>query len=105
MKVIRLNDMEKVVTSKAVQVRHVINQPEVAVVNVVLQPGEVLPLHSTPVDVFFYVHSGHGAIIIDEEREIVKQGEIVLSPKDIPHGLIASEDSEFSVLVVKTPKP
>ncbi|AZR72782.1 hypothetical protein BBF96_04860 [Anoxybacter fermentans] len=105
MEVICLNEIEKTVSKKSVQVKQVINRREVAVINVILQPGEVLPIHVTPVDVFFYVHQGKGTIIVGEEKQVVKQGEIVLGPKNIPHGLIASKDTEFSVLVVKTPNP
>ncbi|MBC7083900.1 MAG: hypothetical protein QME82_08440 [Bacillota bacterium] len=32
-------------------------------------------------------------------------GDIVLSPKNIPHGLRAGQSEDFSVLVVKTPNP
>lgn len=105
MQVIRLNDIEKITHAKGIQVRNVISQKEVAVVNVVLQPGEILPMHSTPVDVFFYVHEGKGTIVIGEEQQTVKRGEIVISPREIPHGLLANAGEEFSILVVKTPNP
>lgn len=105
MEVIRLHELEKVVTPKGLQVRHVMRQKEVAVVNILLQPGEEVPMHSTPVDVFFYIHEGSGTVHIGDEQAVVSQGEIVLSPADIPHGLAASEGVEFSVLVVKTPNP
>ncbi len=70
-----------------------------------IAPGGVLPLHTTPVDVFFYVLEGNGEIEIGEEREKVAPDMLVESPKDIPHALHNPGDTVFRVLVVKTPKP
>ncbi|HHY48066.1 MAG TPA: cupin domain-containing protein [Firmicutes bacterium] len=70
----------------------------------------------TPVDVFFYVRSGSGIVTVGDEQAEVSEGDIVLSPKGIPHGLRAHDAGPgtgpghgsagpFSVLVVKTPNP
>ncbi len=73
--------------------------------NLALEPGEKVPLHKTSVDVLFHVIDGRGSVIIGEERSEVAAGEIVISPKMIPHALEADVGDTFSVLVIKTPNP
>ena len=102
--VIRVDEIPVIRSPKGPRIRKVLATPDVAVTNVVLGPGEVLPSHVTPVDVFFYVRSGSGKVIIGDAEADVSEGDIVVSPRDIPHGL-AARDTEFSVFVVKTPNP
>ena len=105
MKRIRLTELPMVTSPRGPKVRKVYSSDDVAVANVVLEPGQVLPSHKTPVDVLFYVHSGSGYVVIGDERIEAAAGDIVPSPKMMPHGLIANDDSGFSVLVIKTPTP
>lgn len=72
---------------------------------IVLQPGELLRRHATPVDVFFYVLEGTGVVEVGEERETVIADMLVDSPARIPHRLINESDGVFRFLVVKTPRP
>jgi len=72
---------------------------------VVLNPGESLKKHTTPVDVFFYVLEGEGIFEIGNEKQIVNKDMLVDSPKNIPHCLYNEGKEIFRVLVVKTPKP
>jgi len=78
---------------------------EVEVVRLELAPGKSLPVHKTPVEVFFYIIEGSGEIEVGDEREAVCAGDLVESPREIPHGLHNTSDKPFTVLVVKTPKP
>jgi len=71
----------------------------------VLNPGESLKKHTTPVDVFFYVLEGEGIVEIGNEKQIVNKDMLVDSPKNIPHCLYNEGKEIFRVLVVKTPKP
>ncbi len=89
----------------AVLAKKLLSKSEVEVVRIELAPGSSLPVHSTPVEVFFYIIEGFGEVEIGEERQAVQAGSLVESPKDIPHGLHNNSDSPFVVLVVKTPKP
>jgi len=75
------------------------------VVRIELSPGSSLPVHTTPVDIFFYIIEGRGEIEVGRDREPVKAGSIVESPRDIPHGLHNTSEAPFKVLVVKTPRP
>ncbi len=50
-----------------------------AVSNVVLEPGQNLPTHTTPVNVFFYVIAGKGKVQIGNEVTEVNSTDLVLS--------------------------
>lgn len=105
MEVVKLAEKQTVVNPRGIDVKHLIDRKDVAVSNVILQPGQNLPSHVTPVDVFFYVIAGKGKAQIGDEVEEVNASDLVVSPSGIPHGLTADRDSIFSVLVVKTPNP
>lgn len=89
----------------AVTAKKLLSKSEVEVVRVELTPGSSLPVHSTPVEVFFFIIEGRGEIEIGEEREAVSAGSLVESPKNIPHGLHNTSEGSLKILVVKTPKP
>lgn len=105
MKVIKVNELSFVKTGWGVKGKPIIDMPEVGIVNLVLEPGEKVPSHKTPVNVLFQVVEGKGSITIADETQIVKAGDIVVSPLQILHGLEANQDSVFSVYVIKTPNP
>lgn len=105
MKRIRIEELPVTVSPRGPKIRKVLSSDDVVITNVMLDPGQDLPVHVTPVDVFFYVRSGSGLVIIGDEQVEASQGDIVLSPKNIPHGLRADQSDGFSVLVVKTPNP
>ena len=77
----------------------------VQTVHIMLQPGEALKLHATPVDVFFYILEGHGVVEIGDEREEVMADQFIESPARVPHRLLNESESVFRFLVVKTPRP
>lgn len=105
MQVIKLGDLPITTSPRGPRIRRVLEEPAVAITNVLLEPGQELPAHKTPVDVVFYVHEGRGSIIIGDQSANVAAGDLVFSPKNIPHGLLAARDSSLSVLVIKTPNP
>lgn len=105
MRKIRVEDLPVTVSPRGPKIRRVLSSDDVAMTNVILEPGQELPAHVTSVDVFFYVRSGSGVVIVGDEEIEASDGDIVLSPKGMPHGLRASRSEEFSVLVVKTPNP
>lgn len=105
MQIIKVDELPMTKSPRGPKVRKVHSSDDVVITNVVLDPGQALPSHVTPVDVFFYIRSGSGKVIIGEEETEVSAGDIILSPKDIPHGLTAGDKETFSILVVKTPNP
>ncbi|HHV57266.1 MAG TPA: DUF438 domain-containing protein [Firmicutes bacterium] len=105
LKVLHLAELPLLTSPRGPKIRRVLEEPAVAVTNVLLEPGQELPAHQTPVDVFFYVQAGRGQVSIGADSASVSAGDLIFSPKDIPHGLKAAPDDTFSVLVVKTPNP
>lgn len=103
MEIIKLENLLKNVNARGVTVRKVFESEAVNIMNILLNPGEKLDTHVTPVDVFFYVLKGKGKIEVGEEYGIVTETDIIISPKNIPHAVYASEGEAFEVLVVKTP--
>jgi len=105
MEIIEIAQKEIETTPKGVKARRLVSRPAVAVVNLILEPGGEVKTHTTAVDVYFHVLEGEGTVEVGEEKEKVKAGQIIISPANIPHALYASENTIFSVLVVKTPNP
>ncbi|MBN2509490.1 MAG: cupin domain-containing protein [Spirochaetales bacterium] len=105
MHIVKPKDGKDVSPGKAVSARKILVKDEVETVHLEIAPGGALPLHTTPVEVFFYVLEGSGEIEIGSERVRVDADTLVESPKMIPHGLYNTGDTPFRVLVVKTPRP
>ena len=88
-----------------VDARKIYDSPHAMAVVIILQPGESLKKHITPVDVFFYVLEGTGIVEIGEEKATVRKDMLVESPAKIPHRWFNESDAIFRVLVIKVPKP
>jgi quercetin dioxygenase-like cupin family protein len=103
MKVIKINELPYAQTGWGVKAKPIIDMPEIGIINLILEPGEQVPAHKTPVDVLFQVIEGKGEVIIGEEKQVVESGSIIVSPAQIPHALEANQGCIFSVLVMKVP--
>ncbi len=98
-------DLDSIESSEEFKPHKLIQKDEVEVVLLAFEPGQGLPVHETPVDVFFHVVEGEAEIKVGEEKEVVPEGNIALSPADIPHSVKNNSESEAKILVVKTPQP
>jgi len=99
---------KEIETSKnphGVEAKKIHESANVQVVHILLNPGESLKKHTTPVDVFFYVLEGEGFVEIGDEKQKVWRDMLIDSPKNIPHRLYNEGNEIFRVLVVKTPNP
>ncbi len=105
MQVIKLNELQQFVSPHGILARKVFNTNDVNIMNLVLHPGEVNPPHASDIDMLFYVIRGKGKISVDNESMIVGPTDIVYNPKNLAHGIYASEGEEFEVLVIKVPSP
>lgn len=99
------NNQETTKNPHGVDARKLHSNDDVQVVHILLKPGEHLKKHATAVNVFFYVLEGEGVIEIGDEKVTATQDWLIDSPKDIPHALYNESNSNFRVLVVKTPSP
>ena len=103
MKKITVKDVPIADTPHKVEVRPLFSFEHATFVKIVLQPGETLKKHITPVDAIFYGLKGTGVVEIGEECEEISSEELVFSPKGIPHKLLNENSEPFEFLVIKVP--
>lgn len=104
MEIIRMHEKEGFVNPRGVTVKELYNVPATKIMNLNLNPGDHVPHHEVPVHVFFYVVEGTGTIQIGEEKQVVKEKEIIPCPAGVTMALWADRDVPFSVLNVKSPR-
>ncbi|NLA24340.1 MAG: cupin domain-containing protein [Bacteroidales bacterium] len=105
MKALHVSEVEKNQNPHGVEARMFHDNEFAQAVYLVLQPGEQLKRHSTPVDVFFYVLEGTGIVEIGEEKLEVSKDTYIDSPAKIPHCWYNESTEVLRILVVKTPRP
>ncbi|MFW5790508.1 MAG: cupin domain-containing protein [Bacillota bacterium] len=103
MKVIRMNEIEGSTNKRGVTSKQLHKNEDVKIMNLILQPGDVVPAHSVPVNVFFYIVSGRGTLQIGDNEQVVEATDIVPCPPNTEMNLKADQDEEFNVINVKTP--
>ena len=103
MEIIKINKLKGKENKRGVFTKELIDHDNTTVMNLILSPGDVVPEHSVPVDVFFYVVEGKGTLEIGGEAEVVEEKDIIVCPPDTKMSLKADQETDFSVLNVKTP--
>ncbi|MFT5873921.1 MAG: quercetin dioxygenase-like cupin family protein [Clostridium sp.] len=103
MEIIRMNELEGKKNMRGVVTKQLINHDNTRVMNLTLAPGDEVPQHKVPVDVFFYVVSGKGTIQIGEDKALVTAEDIIVCPPNTNMALWADQGEKFSVLNIKTP--
>jgi mannose-6-phosphate isomerase-like protein (cupin superfamily) len=88
-----------------VDARKIYDKDSAQAVHILLNPGESLKPHVTPVDVFFFVVEGTPEILVGEEKQLVGPDCLVESPKGIVHCIYNNSINIVRVLVVKAPRP
>lgn len=105
MKTVHIDEAEVVKNPHGVKSQKLYTSEHASIMHIVLEPGEKLRQHITPVDVFFYVLEGKGIIEIgDEKKEVVKDTSID-SPKDIMHCWYNEGTERLRIMVIKIPFP
>ncbi len=105
MKVISMDAIEGKTNKRGIESKQLLKHDDAQIMNLILKPGDVVPPHSVPVNVFFYVVSGSGTLKIGEDQAVVEEKDIVPCPPETEMSLSAGQGEEFSVLNVKTPSP
>lgn len=66
-----------------------------------LDTAEEIPVHTAPGDAMVNVLSGVALITIAEQKYLVKAGETIVMPANVPHALYAKEAFQMLLVVVK----
>ncbi|MGM0568528.1 MAG: cupin domain-containing protein [Elusimicrobiota bacterium] len=103
MEIIKKDQIKAKENKRGVQFRTLLKNDNVQVNNLILKPGDSVPPHSVPVDVFFYIVRGKGTLHIGEDEAVVSATDIITCPPGTKMSLIADQGEEFEVLNVKTP--
>ena len=103
MEIIKLSELEGKKNKRGVIAKAVLKHDNAQVMNLILKPGDRVPGHQVPVDVFFYVKEGKGTLRIGEDSNIVEEGTVITCPPNTEMELKANQGDKFEVLNVKTP--
>ncbi len=103
MEIIKMHELEGKTNKRGVTAKQLLKNEDVQVMNLELNPGDEVPSHSVPVNVFFYIVSGKGTLQIGDEKAVVEENEIIPCPPETEMALYADQKETFKVLNVKTP--
>ncbi|WP_018248693.1 cupin domain-containing protein [Orenia marismortui] len=103
MEIIKMDQVEGSKNKRGVVAKKLLKHDNAQIMNLVLSPGDVVPEHSVPVDVFFYIVEGKGTLQIGDEESVVEAKDIIICPPNTKMSLKADQEEEFVVLNVKTP--
>ena len=84
--------MEKEVLSSTIA-RKIISGEKVMVSQVFLAKGAVVPRHSHHNEQLTMIFSGALKLIFDDREVVVRAGEMMLIPGNVPHAALALEDT------------
>ena len=90
-------------TIKISQILSKLNIKNATIKNLLLNPGDAIPIHYMPVDVTFFILEGTGKITIADTTFSVKPQDIVICPINVAMSVKADDSSALSFLNIKTP--
>ncbi len=105
MEITRVAETEPGKNPHGVETRKIYDHENALGVHILLNPGERLRRHITPVDVMFYVLEGEGVVEVGEEKQTVGKDTAVHSPAKIVYCWYNDSGKPLRVLVIKTPRP
>jgi len=96
-------NLENLISYQEAQVisRTIAQTPNVSISLFSLDKGEGISTHVTPGDAMVQVLDGEAEITIDNNIFIVKAGETIIMPSNVPHGLEARERFQMLLTVIK----
>jgi len=63
--------------------------------------NQALSEHTSPYDAFIYIIEGDALIKIGGKENLVKEGEAIALPKDIPHSVKAEKPFKMLLIMIK----
>lgn len=98
-----LKDLETKINMRGFKAKTIVNHKNTTIKNLLLNPGDAIPIHYMPVDVTFFVLEGTGKITIGDKTYSVKPQDIVICPINVGMSVKADDNSPLSFLNIKTP--
>jgi quercetin dioxygenase-like cupin family protein len=86
---------------KAVVSKHILKKETGNVSLFAFDKGEGLSEHTTPFDALVYLVEGEADIIINGVSTVLKMGETIIMPANIPHALKAVEKFKMVLTMIK----
>jgi unsaturated pyranuronate lyase len=74
--------------------RQMVNGENATVARLMLARGAVVPRHSHVSEQYSLIFSGALKFIFDDREVLVKAGEVLYIPANVPHSAVAMEDTE-----------
>ncbi|MEK3904301.1 MULTISPECIES: cupin domain-containing protein [unclassified Paenibacillus] len=99
-------DLRKIITVEQEQVSSLtlVQRQNLAMTLISVDTGSSIGGHSSPGDAMVNILSGEARITIDDKPYIVRAGETLILPANIPHALYAIEAFQMLLIVVKPEK-
>ena len=104
MKIVKVDSVHLFDNPHGVEAKILYESEDCKTVFLSLKPKQALKLHTTPVDVLFYILEGRGNVVVGDAKQEVTREMLIVSPKGIPHLLENTGVGYFKFLVIKLPK-
>jgi quercetin dioxygenase-like cupin family protein len=101
MKVTKPHEIPPLYDKDGVVGRSIDSRPGMEIIHMSLEPGALLPPHTTSFDALFFAHQGTAVFLVGDEEIIAEPGTLLDCPGNTPHGIRNDTDSFIAVLVIK----
>ena len=81
--------------------KQILKKPNGNITLFAFDKGESLTEHTSPFEAVVFIAEGEMEITIGGEPHIVKAGEIIVMPPNIPHGLVATQKAKMLLTMIK----
>ena len=101
MKIIKVNELPSNTNPHGVEAKKAFESDKLTIMQLTLKPGDNISQHSSGMDVVFYILSGTGKSLINNDEAEVKENNIVFSPSGTLHGWVNNNSSDLKILAIK----
>lgn len=103
MEILTISEIEPSPTPLGGKARILVDNPELKMVNLIIDPGQRVNTHAAPVDVVFIVLDGKGQVTVEDEEIEVVSGQMLVCPAGTLRSIDAAADGGLNLLVVRCP--
>lgn len=63
--------------------------------------NQAISTHSAPFDALVFIVDGIAQITVDEKVNVLEKDQMIIMPKDIPHGVVAKQNLKMVLVMIK----